>query len=298
MRRVEDGEAVDHLGVVHRQAIGGAGQRRAPSSRETPRAASATAPAIPRAGPRGRMRSVSPTTPMAPTAWPEWSKIGAGHARLAEHRLVALARDAALARRRRAPCAAPRGVSVRLVSFGGASASRSSSSSPGAKARIALPSALACTGSSAPDLEDLERRVGPEDVVHDDDASAPCITPTRTAASRALGEPLGVDDRAAAQLVEVEVGVAELQQAGAELVLVGVAVLLDEAVRLQRLQQAVDRGARQLEPVGELADAEPPRAAGQRLQDARGAVDRLDRPPRLGRSLTIRHCRIHFDSVE
>ena len=36
-------------------------------------------------------------------------------------------------------------------------------------------------------------------------------------------------DRARPQLVQVEVGVAEMQQAGAELVLVGVAVLLDEA---------------------------------------------------------------------
>jgi hypothetical protein len=47
------------------------GQRVAPSSRDTPRAASATAGASCLAGPRGMIRSVSPTTPMAPTAWPE-----------------------------------------------------------------------------------------------------------------------------------------------------------------------------------------------------------------------------------
>ena len=69
-----------------------------------------------------------------------------------------------------------------------------------------------------------------------------------------------------------------MQQPRAELVLVGVAVLLDEAVRRERLQEAVHRRAREAELVGELADAEPPRTARQRLQDARRAVDGLDRP--------------------
>ena len=93
----------------------------------------------------------------------------------------------------------------------------------------------------------------------------------------ALGQPFGVDDRAPAQLVQVEVGVAELQQAGAELVLVGVAVLLDEAVRKQRLEQAVDGGAGELKPVGELTDSQPAWPGRERLQDACGAVDGLDR---------------------
>src|SRR5919198_534920 len=74
------------------------------------------------------------------------------------------------------------------------------------------------------DLEDLKGRVGPEDVVarnhrravHDADADR---------GVRPLGKSLGVDDRAPAELVEVEVGVAELQEPGAELVLVGIAVL-------------------------------------------------------------------------
>ena len=60
---------------------------------------------------------MSPTTPIAPTASPAWSKIGAA-SRLAEHGLVALARQAGLAHGRRAPCAARAAVSVRLVSFG------------------------------------------------------------------------------------------------------------------------------------------------------------------------------------
>ena len=75
----------------------------------------------------------------------------------------------------------------------------------------------------------------------------PCITPTRTAGVGALGETLGVHDRTAAQLVQVEVRVAELKQAGAELVLVGVAVLLHETVRRKRLQEAVDSRARHVE---------------------------------------------------
>ena len=126
------------------------------------------------------------------------------------------------------------------------------------------------------DLEDLERRVRPEDVVHDDHGRAVHHADADRGV-RALGEPLGVHDRAAAQLVQVEVRVAELEQAGAELVLVRVAVLLDEAVRQQRLQQAVNRGAGQLETIGELAHAQPARSRRERLQDARGTVDRLDR---------------------
>ncbi len=42
-----------------------------------PRAASITAAAIPLAGPRGMIRSVSPATPIAPAIAPELSKIGA-----------------------------------------------------------------------------------------------------------------------------------------------------------------------------------------------------------------------------
>ena len=103
--------------------------------------------------------------------------------------------------------------------------------------------------------------------------------------------------RAPAQLVEVEVGVAELQQAGAELVLVGVAVLLDEAVRLQRLQQAVD--GRAGEPSRSASSLTPsrrgPAASALRMRAAR-STDWI--VPRLGGRLAIRHCRIGFDSVD
>jgi hypothetical protein len=64
------------------------------------------------------------------------------------------------------------------------------------------------------------------------------------------GEPLGVHQRASAKLVEVEVGGAELQQAGAGLVFARVAILLDEAVNLERLQQAMDGSRGELEPFG------------------------------------------------
>ena len=47
------------------------------------------------------------------------------------------------------------------------------------------------------------------------------------------------------QLVQIEVAVAEIEQLRAELVLVAVDVLLDEAVRLQRPQQAVDGALRE-----------------------------------------------------
>src|SRR5213078_1499211 len=81
-------------------------------------------------------------------------------------------------------------------------------------------------------------------------------------------------------------------------VLARVAVLLDEAVGLQRLEQAVDGRPRELEALGELADAQPARPGGQRLEDRRRPIDRLDGPPARARGRwAIRHCRIHFENV-
>ena len=97
-------------------------------------------------------------------------------------------------------------------------------------------------------------------------------------------------DRAGAQLVEVKVRVPELEQARTELVLVRIAVLLHEAVRLKGLEQAVDSGPGEAETFRELADAEPAGSARQRLQDRRGAVDRLDRRAALASCAIIRHC--------
>ena len=150
-----------------------------------------------------------------------------------------------------------------------------------------MPSALACAGSWAPTSSTWNAASGRKTWWTTIDRRAVQHADADGGAG-ALREPLGVHDRARAQLVEVEVGVAEVQQPGAELVLVGVAVLLDEAVRLQRLQQPVHGRPREPELVGELAHAEPPRPAGQRLEDARRAVDRLDRPaPSLDVSLAF-----------
>ena len=88
--------------------------------------------------------------------------------------------------------------------------------------------------------------LGEKTPVHDPDADG-CVGARR--------QPLGMHERAGAQLVEIEVGVAELQQAGTELVLAGVPVLLDEPVRLERLQQAVHRRDGELEAGRQLGHA-------------------------------------------
>jgi hypothetical protein len=146
------------------------------------------------------------------------------------------------------------------------------------------------------DLEDLERLVRPEDVVHDDHAR-PVPHAHADRGIGALRQPLGRHQRASAQFVEVEVGVAKLEQAGPELVLAGLAVLLDEAVDLQRLQQPVHGGRRELQPLGQLGHAEAPGAARQRLEDAGGAVDRLDARGPAGAPIRLRHCRMTFDAL-
>ena len=139
------------------------------------------------------------------------------------------------------------------------------------------------------DLEHPECRVRAENVVHDHHARAVHdADPNRGA--RPGGEVVGVGDRARTQLVQVEVGVAKLKQARAELVLVGMAVLLDETVGLERLQQAVDSRPGEAEPVGQLADAEAPWTAGEGLQDRRRPVDRLDRSTPSLAWVRIRHC--------
>jgi hypothetical protein len=155
-------------------------------------------------------------------------------------------------------------------------------------------SAVRAAAMVAP-TEHLERGVRPEDVVDHDDVRAVHHAHAH-GGLRALGQPLGVHDRATAQLVEVQIRVAELQQPGAELILVRVAVLFHEPVGLQRLQQSVHGRTREPQPIGQLADAQPPRPAGERLENARGAIYGLDHSSALG--CAIRHCRIHFDHVE
>jgi hypothetical protein len=103
-------------------------------------------------------------------------------------------------------------------------------------------------------------------------------------------EQLRPGERARTKLVEIEVAVPELEQLRAELVLVGVEVLLDEAVLLQGSEQPVNGRLRQADPVGEIAQAEAARMLSERLQDPHRAVDRLNLLPS--------YCRTPFDIVE
>jgi hypothetical protein len=139
------------------------------------------------------------------------------------------------------------------------------------------------------DLEHLQARVRSEDVVDDEHA----VAVGHSDADR-LPDPrrqqLGPRERPRSQLVQVEVAVPELEQLRAELVLVGVEVLLDEAVLLERAQQAVDGGLGEADAVGEVAQAEPTRVLPERLQDPDCPVDRLN--------CLRSYCRTPFDIVE
>jgi hypothetical protein len=125
------------------QGLSGAeGQRPAPSSRDIPRAASITAGTIPLAGPRGTIRSLSPTTPIAPAASPVWSKMGA--ATLDSPRTASSCSTATPAARIWASSFRKvAAVGVCLVSFGRVSEISSSTTESEEKARMALPRALA-----------------------------------------------------------------------------------------------------------------------------------------------------------
>src|SRR6476661_1995921 len=102
-------------------------------------------------------------------------------------------------------------------------------------------------------------------MVHNDHIGA-VHNPDADSGGRAKGEPIRVTDRARAQLVQVQVRVAKLEKARAKLVLVGVLVLLDKSVGLERLQQAVHRRSRQTEAVSQLAHPQATRSAGQSLE--------------------------------
>jgi hypothetical protein len=139
------------------------------------------------------------------------------------------------------------------------------------------------------DLQHLQACVGTEDVVDDEQPVA-----VRDAHPDRLGDPrreqLRPRERPRAQLVQVEIAVPELKQLRPELVLVGVEVLLDEAVLLQRPEEPVDRRLRQADALREIAQPEPPGVLSERLQDPHGAVDRLNLLPS--------YCRTPFDIVE
>ena len=227
---------------------------------------------------------MSPTTPMAPTACPALSWIGRGEARLAQHRLVALAREPALeddlelAAQSRGGQRAVREPHRRLLGEGRRARWRAR--------RRASPCRAPRRGRAAgrpPRAPGRRRRAGrrgarrPRRAVQHADAH-------RGLRLRSARRSAWTSERAA-QLVEVEVGVAEMQQPRPELVLVGVAVLLDEAVRLERLQQAVDGRPRHAELVGQLRhpSRRGPAASALRIRAAR-STDWIVPAPAGGRS--------------
>ena len=101
-------------------------------------------------------------------------------------------------------------------------------------------------GEEGADLEDLKARVGPKDVVHHEDAVAVGGAHSHGFLG-ARREQLRPGERARAELVQVEEAVAELEERRTELVLVAVGVLLDEAVLLERPEEAVHSRLRQAE---------------------------------------------------
>jgi hypothetical protein len=138
-------------------------------------------------------------------------------------------------------------------------------------------------------LQHLETRVRTEHVVDDEDAVA-VGHPHADGLADACREQLRPGERARPQLVQVEVAVPELEELGAELVLVRVEVLLDEPVLLQGSEQAVHGRLRESHPVGEIAEAEAAGMLAERLEDADRAVHGLNR--------LRSYCRIPFDIVE
>ena len=144
-------------------------------------------------------------------------------------------------------------------------------------------------GEQGADLEDLEARVGTEDVV-DDEHPVAVEGADPNGLVGASGQRLRIGERAGAQLAQIEVAVRELEELWAQLVLVAVGVLLDETVRLERPQQAVDRALGEPEAVRELADSESPGAAGEGFEDADCSIDGLDHWWLLSNG--VRHCRM------
>ncbi len=127
------------------------------------------------------------------------------------------------------------------------------------------------------DLEHLAAVVGAEDVVDDEDALL-----VEDAEINALaggpGQVVGPHEGAGAQLVDVQVAVAQPQQLGAQLIAARGGVLLDEALLLQRAQDAVRRALREPQRRGHVGQAEPPLPTGEQPQHRRRPLQRLDGP--------------------
>jgi hypothetical protein len=123
-----------------------------------------------------------------------------------------------------------------------------------------------------PHLEQLQAGVGAEDVM-DDEHAAGVRHPDADGLADARREELRPRERAGAQLVQVQIAVSQLEELRPELVLVGVEVLFDEAVLLERPQQPVDGRLREPDALGEVGEAEPTGVLPEGLENADGAVD-------------------------
>ena len=111
-------------------------------------------------------------------------------------------------------------------------------------------------GNGGADLEDLHGIVRAEDVVDHQDPS----TVEHADADR-LPDPLRQrvrpHERSSPQLVVVQERVAELEHLGAEPVLAGLRILLDEVLALERAKQSMDGRLREPEALGQLAHPQP-----------------------------------------
>ena len=139
---------------------------------------------------------------------------------------------------------------------------------------MALPSAVACAGRRPPTLASgVGRRLAADDRDEDDvgafENREMHRLPGRVAQVGHHGE------RELAQPARLLDGLAELEEAHAQIELVAVAVeeaLLDEVGRDPR-----DRRLRQVRAPGQLRDTEPFVVLSERLEDGRHAVEHADR---------------------
>ena len=171
------------------------------------------------------------------------------------------------------------------VSLAGSAPTRSTSTSGIQCHEDSLAERGRVQGQQRSHFEDLEARVGAEDVVHEHPVA---VEGAYRTASSASGQRLRVGERARAQLAQIEVAVGELEELWAELVLVAVGVLFDQTVGCERPQSCTVPLASPRRSESSLTPSRPgPVASALRMLIAR-STDWI-----IGR-----YCRTVFDIVE
>ncbi|CAK7282197.1 hypothetical protein SGPA1_20163 [Streptomyces misionensis JCM 4497] len=127
------------------------------------------------------------------------------------------------------------------------------------------------------DLQHLPAVVGPEDVVHDQHALL-VQHPQVHALPAGAGQIVRPHQGARPQLVHVQIGGAQAQQLGAQLIAARGVVLLHEPLLLEGAQDAVRGALGEAERGGDVRQAEPPLAAREQPQHRGRAFERLDVP--------------------